>query len=299
MAVENGVSATWLSRRLGRTPEAVRWRKLRLLGRTPAPGRYTASEDDAIRRAVDEGGALGAVALDLGRSVEGVRVRAQKLGVHQPRRRRRWTSAEDAVLRDGYDAGRSCAGIASTLRGRSGASVAARARKLGLSNYGRAWTVEDDDLLIRLIEQGRSTTEIARATTRTPEAVRRRSRVLRATAAAASPPRSARPWTEREDAILRRHAGANPALLAEALGRTDRAIAARLRRLGLRNGRERSPHHPATIGARLTPAQRSTILREADPRRAEHLLALARRLEVPAESVRRTLDARVDRQAAG
>ena len=296
LAVRNGVSAAWLSNRLGRTPEAVRWRKRKLLGHAAAPQPYTAREDEAIRRRFADRGDLDALARDLGRSVDAVRLRAETLGAHHPKRRRRWSFAEDAIVRDGYDAGRSCASIAGELTGRSADSVAARARKLGISNYARLWTDEDDALLMSLVERRRSTIEIARVLTRTPEAVRRRSRRLGSTTAAPTLPRSGRPWTEREDTALRLNAGANPASLAEALGRSDRAVAARLRVLGLRAGRERSPHHPARNDDRLSPAQRSTILREADPERPQRLLAIARRLDVPSRTLRAAAGMEGDRQ---
>jgi hypothetical protein len=289
-AAQRGVSATWLASRLDRTPEAVRWRRRRLVGRSPAAGPYTAGEDEAIRVVFGRRGDVDALARELGRSAEAVRLRARVLGVHRPPPRRRWTFAEDAIVRDGYDAGRSCESIASELPGRTEASVAARARKLGLSNYARRWTDEEEALLTRLIATRCPVGEMARALTRTPEAVRQRARRLGLTPASDPPPgRSAHPWSEREDAFLRRQAGANPATLANLLGRSDRAVAARLRALGLRAGRERSPHHPAGRGGRLTPAQRSALARVEENARPGNVIALASRLDVAPEQVRSAL----------
>jgi hypothetical protein len=66
-------------------------------------------------------------------------------------------------------------------------------------------------------------------------------------------------WTADEDALLVLHAGLNPAVLGGLLDRSDRAIAGRLRRLGLRAGRWRSPHHPSpqTAGSRRASAPSS------------------------------------------
>jgi DNA-binding CsgD family transcriptional regulator len=286
MAAQRRVSATWLAARLGRTPEAVRRRRRRLSGRSAAAVRYSATEDAAILELYARGGDVCALARELGRSADAIRLRARLLGVHRPPRRRRWTFAEDAIVRDGYDAGRSCASIAADLPGRTTASVAARARKLGIANYARRWTRQDDALLARLTEEHKALADIARAMTRTPEAVRQRSRRL-----SLSPPADpsvaepARPWSEREDALLHLHAGANPASLSAALGRSDRAVAARLRALGLRAGRERSPHHPAPAGGRLTPAQQSTLARGAGGERPENVIALSRRLDLPREQL--------------
>ncbi len=287
-ATAGGVSASRLAEPLRRSADAVRWRRLRLLGPVPAPRRYTAEEDVEIRRAFVQGGDIDALARRLGRSADAVRARADVLGVHRPRRRRRWTYAEDAVVRDGYDAGLTCASIADALSGRSAASVATRARKLGLTSYARRWSSDEDRLLERLYRERRSTTEIARVLTRTPEAVRRRARRLRITARAPER-RSGGRWTEHEDDVLRMHAGANPAMLAELLGRSHYAVAARLRKLGLRAGRDRSPHHAPTGRDRLSPAQRAVVAREADAERPHRVIALAHRLELPPERVRAAL----------
>ena len=89
--------------------------------------------------------------------------------------------------------------------------------------------------------------------------------------------------------MLRLHAGANPATLAELLGRSDRAVAARLRALGLRTGRERSPHHPAERRGRLTPAQRAAVMRVPEEQRPENVIALSRRLDITPEILRSAL----------
>jgi hypothetical protein len=219
----------------------------------------------------------------LGRAV---RLRARALGVHRPPRRARWSAPEDAVVRDGYAEGRTCTSIALQLPGRSPGAVAARAAKLGLSDYARRWSDEDDALLSRLVAARRPLGELARALVRTPEAVRRRCRRLGL--ADAPPPaaaRTGRPWTRQEDEVLRLHPGVNPATLGQLLGRSDRAVAARLRLLGLRATRERSPHHPTRRAGRLTPGQRSAIKRTPDPLSPAKLLALAGRLDVPPAAI--------------
>jgi hypothetical protein len=86
--------------------------------------------------------------------------------------------------------------------------------------------------------------------------------------------------------VLSLHAGVNPATLAQLLGRRDRAVAARLRVLGLRAARERSPHHPTPRARRLTPGQRAAVGRAGAPLRAAAMLKLARRLDVPPGAIR-------------
>lgn len=290
-ALVDGVPATRLAARLDRTPDAVRWRQRTLYGRPSAASRYQPAEDDAIRRCFACGGDVTALAQSLGRSVDAVRLRARALGVHRPPRRARWRPAEDALVRDGYAEGRTCVSIAKELPRRTPAAVAARAARLGLSDYARRWSADDDARLSGLIATRRPLTEIARALVRTPEAVRRRCHQLGLSAPAAS--RTARPsgpWSEQEDEVLRLHSGANPAILAQMLGRSDRAVTARLRMLGLRAGRERSPHHPTARAARLTPGQRAAIERAGAPVRGASLLALARRLDVRPMAIRAVID---------
>jgi hypothetical protein len=282
----SGVPATRLAARLDRTADAVRWRQRRLIGRPSAPGRYQPAEDEAIRRCFASDRDVAALAQSLGRSVDAVRLRARALGVYRPARRARWRAAEDALVRDGYAEGRTCSSIAAQLPGRTPAAVAARAAKLGLSDYARRWNAEDDARLIRLVATRRPLMEAARVLVRTPEAVRRRCRRLGLpTPPPSSTARRGRPWSEEEDEVLRLHAGVNPATLALLLGRSDPAVTARLRRLGLRAARERSPHHPTPRAGRLTPGQRAAVERAAAPLRGTSLSALARRLDVPPTAI--------------
>jgi hypothetical protein len=286
-AAASGVPATWIAKRLSRTPDAVRWRQRILVGRRCGAAPYEPADDRAIRRCFARGGDVAALARRLGRSVGAVRRHAEALGVYHPARRARWSAAEDAIVRDGYADGKTCATIAGALPGRSPTAVAARARRLGLSDYGRRWTARDDALLTRMALAPTPVMKIAQALVRSPEAVRRRCRHLGLeqplTPDAA---RGGKPWTEQEDTLLRLHAGLNPANLAERLGRSDHAIASRMRALGLRDERRRSPHHPAAPIRGLTPAQRSAIRRGPDPLRATGLVAMARRLDLPTATVR-------------
>jgi hypothetical protein len=276
-------------------PDARREDRARIYGGPDEP-----ADDEAIRRCFDDGGDVAALAQSLGRSVDAVRLRARLLGAHRPARRARWRAAEDALVRDGYSEGRTCASIAEGLPERTPAAVAARAAKLGLSDYARRWRAEDDASLIRLVAAGRPLTEIARALVRTPEAVRRRCRRLRLPTPPPSPAaRRAGPWSEPEDEVLRLHAGVNPAVLAQLLGRSDVAVTARLRVLGLRAARERSPHHPAPRAGRLTPGQRAAVARAGGPPGGASLLALARRLDVPPAAIRALVESSSASQASG
>jgi hypothetical protein len=98
-------------------------------------------------------------------------------------------------------------------------------------------------------------------------------------------PRARTRWTAREDEILRLHAALNPAMLGALLGRTDRAIAARLRHLGLRAGRWRSPHHPTLSNGGLTPGERALVDREVRDRGPRALASLEGRLERPLRAI--------------
>jgi hypothetical protein len=90
--------------------------------------------------------------------------------------------------------------------------------------------------------------------------------------------------------VLRLHAGVKPATLAQLIGRSDLAVTARLRLLGLRAARERSPHHPTARAGRLTPGQRAAVQRAGAPLRSASLLALAHRLDVPPTVIRAVVE---------
>src|SRR6185312_15311580 len=154
-ATAAGVLAPAVARSLGRSPDQVRARRRKLVGRTRPPARpYLPDEDDAIRGCVGWNGDLIALARSLGRTPDALRLRARALGVYDPPRRHRWTEWEDAVVRDGYTSGLPCAEIAHQLPQRSSASVAARARKLGLVSYARRWSTQDQLRLMQLTITG-------------------------------------------------------------------------------------------------------------------------------------------------
>jgi hypothetical protein len=278
-ATAAGLPASALAGRLGRDSEQVRRRRRSLLGSLLHPRAYTAVEDERIRACWQDGRDIQALARTLGRSLGSIRQRAQKLGLHQPARRRHWQAHEDAAVRDGYELGMSCAQIAGELPGRTASSVAARAAKLGLANYARAWTPREDRLLRAFARDRVELERAAQILTRTPEALRARTRKLGLPPLRSRRcPRTARPWSASEDDHLRLHAGLNPALLAELLARSPEAVVQRLRRLGLRDGCERSPHHPPPARNGLTPGERATIARELGKGGARRQLALAKRL---------------------
>ena len=188
-------------------------------------------------------------------------------------------------MRDGYESGLTCDQIATELTGRTAGAVAARAAKLGLATYARGWTPRDDRHLQQLSRDGIEVERAAQLLGRTPEALRARARKL-----GVAPPRSprsgraARRWTPREDDLLQLHGALNPASLAELLDRSPEAITQRLRRLGLRQGAKRSPHHPVPTRGGLTPGQRLAVARELRAGGAARQLAVARRLGLrPAE----------------
>jgi hypothetical protein len=286
-AVGAQLPATLLAGRLHRSVEQIRARRRHLGLTAPASRRYGAAEDAMLRDGWATGTPIGELARRLGRSPGAVRLRAEALGLHRPTPRRRWTAAQDTVVRDGYAEGLTCRRIADGLPDRTPAAIAARARKLGLTTHGRAWTALEDDRLRRLASQY-SPAEIAHAFGRTPEAIRRRSRRLGlANREAPKPPRTGKRWTGDEDALLQLHARLDPGTLAARLGRSDFAVAARLRQLGLRDGRHRSPHHPAATRGGLTPGERRLVEREVPQATSRGLLSLAQRLDRSPASVLR------------
>jgi transposase-like protein len=241
-----------LAERLGRSTEQVRARRRLLLGSGLAGRPYLPDEDAAIRRCLEDGGNLTALARRLGRSPDGLRVHAQHLGLHRPPPRRRFAGWEDAVIRDGYTSAMPYAEVARQLSDRSATSVAARARSLGLITYARRWSARDDERLAALSARGRTLEMVAQELGRTPEAIRRHAARLGIRTPAPEPAiRRARRWTPQEDELLRLHQAVNPARLAQLLGRSDAAVCRRLCTLGLRARAQRSPHHPG--GRRIDP----------------------------------------------
>ncbi|MEA2241617.1 MAG: hypothetical protein QOD24_1173 [Solirubrobacteraceae bacterium] len=300
-ATRAGLPASAVAVALGIPADRVRRRRATLVGARAAASRYDAADDAAIAHVFSVGGDLAVLCERLGRSPEALRLRARTLGAYAAPRRRRWTHAEDDALRAGYREGCSCRQIAERLHGaRSVAAVAARARKLGLSTYGRCWSPSDDERLRVLLQTGMTLDAVALTLVRSPEAVRQRARKL----AVAMPPtpvrrRTRRPWTTREDAVLRAHAAANPSVLASALGRSAGAVRARMRELALVAGRQRTPHYRVPRPAALSPGELGVLSRElfADPH-AARVLTVARRLGRPSAVIRRHLEELHQRRAA-
>jgi hypothetical protein len=280
--------ATAIATRLQRSPEDVRRRRRRLVGVARAGRPYSASDDDAIRDCWTNSGDARALAQRLGRSTASVRLRARKLDLHDPAPRPRWSVCEDAAVRDGYARGLTCEQIARELPARTTLAVAARAAKLGLATYARVWTPTDDGALRQLTRDSLPLERAAQLLGRTPEALRARARKLGLEPLSSRPARrQAWRWTPDEDELLRLHAGLNPASLVELLERSPEAVTQRMRRLGLRRGRERSPHHPVPARKGLTPGERATVARELRVGGPRRHLALAHRLEVPPADIRR------------
>ena len=278
-ASETGLTAAALAGPLDRPLNQVRARRRTLgLGRSRARA-YTAAEDALLRDAWNGNAEIGALARQLNRSPEALRLHARRLGLHRPAARPRWRPEEDAVIRDGYTSALTCGEIAALLVTRTPTAVAARAQRLGLATFARRWTPVEDARLSRILAIG-SLEEAAETLVRTPEAVRRRARRLGLVPNhIKARPRSGRPWTSEEDDRLRLHAALNPAVLAALLERSDHAVVARLRRIGERDGRRGSPHHPSKTRGGLTPGERVLVQRELTRRGARALPFLERRLE--------------------
>lgn len=162
---------------------------------------------------------------------------------------------------------------------RTTSAVVARAAKLGLASYARVWTEADDRRLRALATSGAEVEDAARVLSRTPEALRARARKLGLPALRSTRSRQpAKRWTPDEDGQLRLHVGANPAVLALMLGRSPEAVVQRLRRLGLRKTRRRSPHHLVPARRGLTPGQLATVVRELRDGGPRRRMSLAQRL---------------------
>jgi hypothetical protein len=282
-----GLPLAEVARRLGRPAGAVRWRRRALGLQRPGARAWTPAEDQALGRAWPRGGDdLARLGRRLGRSPAALRLRAVTLGLVQPQRRRRWQPDEDRRLRAGYAQGLTCAAIAADLPGRTARAVAAHARKLGLASYARRWTRQEEAQLLRLAEHGTSLQQATGILVRTPQALRVRARRL-----AIQPPPTHRPptrrrWTPADDKLLTGQANLDPARLAIQLGRSEAAVRRRLAALGLRQGHERSPHHPIAAGPRLTPAQQRLLAREYRPGNGRVLVSLANRLSLPPGAVK-------------
>jgi hypothetical protein len=279
-AAAAGVPASELAARIGRPVDAV-WRRRRVLGlSSPAPRPYTEAENEALRLALERGHDLDSLAAACGRTRAALALRARELGLVTTRPRRRWTPEEDRLARDGYTRGLPCAAIGSLLSPpRSADAVAARGRALGLGNYGRRWTAAEDDLLRELVRTEVALEQAAQTLVRTPEAIRQRTRTLGLKLPPpARRPRARKRWSETEDAILRRQAEDDDGALALLLGRSDIAVRQRIAALGLREGHQRSPHHPPVQTNGLTAAELRLLSRELAAGSPRRLFALARRL---------------------
>ena len=285
-AAEAGLPATTLATRINRPVRQVRARRRQLGLAPPGARRYTPAEDAEVYAAWSRDADVAALAHQLGRSADALRLHARQLGVHRPSQRRRWSAPEDAIMRDGYANGLTCAEIASGLAQRTPTAVAARARKLGLATYARRWTDGDDTRLRRILAVS-SVDSAAQLLGRTPEAIRRRARKLNLPLTIPSVgTRAGARWTSEEDELPRLHASLNPAVLSALVGRSDQAIVARLRRLGLRAGRLRSPHHPSPVLGGLTHGERRLIERELRGGGGRMPLTLEQRLQKPLGAIR-------------
>jgi len=286
-AAAAGLPATTLAQRLKRPADQVRRRRAWLVGGGASPRRYSPAEEDAMRDCWATGGDVAALAGAMGRSPAALRLHAESLGLHRPAARRRWQPAEDELVRDGYDQGLTCAEIARHLPGRTPTAVAARAAKLGAATYARAWTPREELVLRQLTRDGFNLERAAQLLGRTPEAIRARTRKLGLSPLHSNgAARQGSRWTTEDDDLLRLHAALNPAALAELLDRSPEAVTQRLRRLGLRRGAERSPHHSLPASNGLTPGERATLKRELAVGGARRRVALAQRLGIRLADIR-------------
>jgi hypothetical protein len=142
-----------------------------------------------------------------------------------------WTEADDRHLRKRHREGASAQEIADEL-GRARADVYGRGRwALGLS-WSSRWSEAEDDTLRRLWEAGSPVSDIAVALRQTEPAVTRRAQRLGLPAREVRSIR--RPWTDEEDAVIRRMwPKYQVQAIADELRRSVRSVAGRAHRIGV------------------------------------------------------------------
>ncbi len=132
MAVTNeGIPATELARRLGRSEEAVRERRRRLGRSSGGPRRYTPREDAVLRAAyIGEPRWWTWLASWVGLPT-GFACERGCSACTRASRNRAGAPEETGLVREGYAEGLAYAAIAERLPGRTPAAVGAYARELG------------------------------------------------------------------------------------------------------------------------------------------------------------------------
>ena len=130
------------------------FQRIRKLGYGRGWGRrWTADEDELLRRAYQEGASLTPLIERLGRSRSSIRAHVREIGLqgthkdrHGWRRGRVWTAGEEAQLRDGY--GKMPNADLARRLDRDWAAIRVRANHLGLQHgWMRAFTPEEDEAI--------------------------------------------------------------------------------------------------------------------------------------------------------
>lgn len=121
----------------------------------------------------------------------------------------------------------------------------------------RPWSLGEDALLRQSAAGGADLGMVAAALGRTREAVYQRAfRIGARSRPPSEAPRSWRPWTAAEDAVLAGRGAETYSELAAALGRSPAAVEARARSLGIRR------HRPGPYPPRLWTAREDAVLQE-------------------------------------
>ena len=225
-----GASLRLIAERLKRSPKAVSERRRA----TGVPTRlripdWTPVEDALLRAAAAEGFPASAVAQRVGRPAEQVRRRTRRL-VGTRSMPRPYTVEDDARLRACWQAGGNVESLAHEL-GRSAASVRLRAQALGLHRPRPRprWQPDEDAVVRDGYEQALSCAQIAE------ELPDRSAGAVAARAAKLGIATYGRAWSPLDDRRLRvlTAEGLAAESIAQALGRTPRALLIRARRLGV------------------------------------------------------------------
>lgn len=254
---QDRLSLREIAQRVNRSPAATSVRLRKLGVRIHDRKEWSPEEEAFLREGISAGrSTIRALAVDLGRGECSVRWKMESLGL-VPGRVRRWSEAEVARLVEASAAGEAEVAKVAAELGRSLESARERLRAAGVRNR-LPWTEADDERLRAMVDANGRVNAIALELGRNPSSVSGRARKLGL--AFADQPQA---WLACEEGFLREIAaarGTGPDAVSEMARRTarsERAVRARLKALGIRGLRK-----PA---AAISPARKPAVRAPAKP----------------------------------